>query len=145
MITSNGLLFLKVDWTTWQVSVVSRYDSGVDTVYKLIIDQSDPRKALLDYSDRFDTHGFDTVNLMNEQLVFSPRRKFYLGWMNCRKLIGNQLYGLGYMGRDNNGTAMCQYRKIDLASLTKETIDVPITFKEDFRFQSWRVSFYSPC
>jgi hypothetical protein len=140
MITVNGLLFLKVDWTTWQVSVVSRYDSGVNRLCKVVIDQSDPRKALLDYSDRF-----ATVNLMNEQLVFSPRREFNICFIIWEKLIGNQLCGLRCMGRNNDGTAMCQYHKIDLATLTGERIDVPITFKEGFRLQNWLVIFYLSC
>jgi hypothetical protein len=143
MNTSNGLMFLKVDWITWQVNVVSRHYLDFGPYTDLTIDQSDPCKALLKDSNRFATHGFDTVNLMNDQLAFSPRREYYIGSMHCTKLIGNQLCGLRFMGRNDDGTAMCQYHKIDLASLTEETIDVPITFKEGFRLQNWLVSFYS--
>jgi hypothetical protein len=69
--------------------------------------------------------GFVTGSLIDDEIVFSPRLNFYFGSFKCTNLAGNQLCGLRYMGDNATGVWMWQYCKIDLATLTEETIDVP--------------------
>jgi hypothetical protein len=134
--TLDDLILLKVNYTTWEVSVVSRPNPGITWVENVIVDKLDPCKVLIQGFARF-----VIGSLIGNEIIFSPRQEFDFGRFYCGKLAGNDLCGLRSMGRNEN-TWMWTYRKIDLVTLTEETIDVPITFNESFRGRNIMVSPY---
>jgi hypothetical protein len=97
MRTSNGLFLLKVDWITWEVSVISKHDLNFGLLYDVVVDQSDRRKVCVS-----DWSKFVTGTLVDDNIVFSPRIEVYLGWMHCTKLTGNQLCGLRCIDQIND-------------------------------------------
>jgi hypothetical protein len=135
METSNGLVLLKVNYETWEVSVVANPDHGVEHLYNILVDQSDPRKVLI-----YDSNAFVTGSLVGDEIVFSPRREFNIGNLCCAKLVNNKLCGLRWVGR--NIHISWQYRKIDLTTLTEENIDVPFALNTRFYGIDFKVSLY---
>jgi hypothetical protein len=134
---SNELVLLKVNYETWEVSVVSNPDHGLECIYRVIIDQSDPSRVLI-----YNFTGVVTGKLVGDQIVFDPPRELNINGIRCAKLIGNQLFGLHVIGRDENNW-FWQYRKIDLSTLTKETIDVPLALNTSPLPTDSTVSLYS--
>jgi hypothetical protein len=140
MNTQNGFVLLKVDYKRWEVSVVSRPNSGVAEIYDVVVDQLDPRKVFIS-----DFGGFVIGNLVGDKIVFNPRREFVIDRLHCKKLADNKLYGLHSMGRNNDSNWMWQYHKTDLNALTEEIINVHFAFDRDFRIISWKVRSYFWC
>jgi hypothetical protein len=138
MQTSKGLVLLKVNYEKWEVSVVSKPNPGLGRIRNFVVDHSDHFKVLV-YND----HRLVTGNLIGDEIVFNPHREFNFGWLRHPKLIGNQLCGLSGGGQNEADVWIWQYRKIDLATLTEETIDAPHFFNGSFDFHRVMVSFYS--
>jgi hypothetical protein len=137
METLNGLILLKVNYETWEVSVVSKHILNLGWIGEVIVDRLNRRNLFI-----FGFRGFVTGKLTENNIVLNPHREFAINYLRCINLAGNQLCGLHYMGRNRAGDWMWQYCKIDLATLAEETIDVPITFDENLSFYPFKVSFY---
>jgi hypothetical protein len=134
--TSRGLILLKVDWTTWQANFVSRPDSGLDGIYDVVVDQSDRSKICVSGWTEF-----VTGTLVGDKIIFSPRKEFMMYRLKFAKLIDNQLCKLLCTTHNRAGAFSSYYRKIDLATLTEEKIDVSIPFNERLGIYSCKVSF----
>jgi hypothetical protein len=134
--TPRGLILLKVDWTTWQANFVSRPDTGIYGSCDVVVDQSDRRKFCLSYWTEF-----ITGTLVGDKIVFSSRKQLMMYSLKFANLIDNQLSQLLCTTRNRAGAFCSYYRKIDLAKLTEEKIDVSITFNERLGIYSCKVSF----
>jgi hypothetical protein len=137
METSNGLILLKVNYETWEVSVSSKHIPNLGWISEVIVDRLNPRNLFIS-----GFRGFVTGNVIKDEIVLNPHQEFAINYLRCANLAGNQLCGLNYMGRNQVGDWMWEYCKIDLATLTEETIDVPITFDDDLSFYPFKASFY---
>jgi hypothetical protein len=134
--TSHGFSLLKVNYETWEVSFVSRPNPGIRWSYNVIVDKLDPCKVLIQGSARF-----VIGNLIGDEIVFSAHQEFNFVNFYCAKLVGDCLCGLRFISRNENSW-MWQYYKIDLATLTDETINTSLTFNKSFLFSICTVSQY---
>jgi hypothetical protein len=134
--TSNRLILLKINCETWEANVISRPSCDIKWNYDIIVDQVESRKVFI-----YDKQRFVIGKLIGDEIVFDSTQNFNFGYyLECKKLAGNQMCGLRYMDRNDAGNYICQYRKIDLDTLTGEAIDVPFNSSNNV-FSSYLVSF----
>jgi hypothetical protein len=134
--TSGGLILLKANYETWEVSFISRYNLAIERIRDIIVDKLNPFKVLIRESNRF-----LIGKLIGDEIVFSPHQEFNLGHFYYAMLAGNQLCGLRFMSCNQNSW-IWQYHKIDLTALTEESIDAPLAFNKSFRCYGFMVSMY---
>jgi hypothetical protein len=127
--THNGLILLKIGIGTWEVGVVSNPNPGLGSHYHIVIDQLDEYSVLI-----HDEHEFVRGKLVGDGIVFSPRQEFNIGYLKCEKLAGHLLHGCNSW----------KVYKIDLNTMTKESVDLPIPSGDVFLMFGYMVSFFLP-
>jgi hypothetical protein len=112
-----GFFLMKIDYKTWQISVVANYGHIPGSI---VLDSSNHRKFII-----YDSRHFITGTIKGNNIAFGPQKEMLR--LFYPKLIGNQLFGFRYTGRQSKaGIPFWQYCKVDLDTLTEEAIYVPM-------------------
>jgi hypothetical protein len=123
---SNGLVLLKFDSKSGEVISVSDAVSDPIKRPKIIIDHSNEDNFLI-----YNFASFASGSLEDDKIVLGPVQQFNIDFLKCPKLIGNNIYGFGSLVQNEDGDRFIQYLKVDLITLTKETIEVPFNLNDD--------------
>jgi hypothetical protein len=125
MKTSYNLVLFKIDYESEMVITV--LDSVFWFITKtVIIDQSNENRFL-----SYEFPWFVIGNLVDDKIVLGPRRKFNNNFLECPKLIGNQMHGFGSRIQNETGDRLIQYHKLDLNTLADEIVEVPFVLNDD--------------
>lgn len=112
---------MKFDYESEEILDILSPISDLISHSGLIIDQLNEDNFLF-----YTPFSFAIGNLANNKIVLSPHRQFNPHLLICSKLIGDQMHGFDARIRDNAGNRSIPYCKIDLITLKKETINVPL-------------------
>jgi hypothetical protein len=127
MITWDGLFALKIDYDTWKATVVSKADHNLVRSWT-IMDQLNKRDFVM-----YDPTAFVTGSLTGDEIVLSQKREFDINTLEWQNLVGNQLIGFRNLDLQNDaGIPLWQFCKIDLVTLTEETVDIPFALNNEF-------------
>jgi hypothetical protein len=122
----NQVLFLKIDYELCQINIVSRTKHRFGQL-GAIINQIGRRDFVM-----YDIKKLITASVINDKVVFGPRRNFRIDPIGCPTVIGNHLCGFRGLDRlDYTGNQFFEFYKLDLVTLNAETRKMPFKSKSN--------------
>jgi hypothetical protein len=129
------LYVLKINYDSFELSVVSDIPNIFYASYT--VDQTDSFSFIA-----YNSFNFVIGNLVENELVLSPRREFNFDNLKLTRLVNNQLIGFHIQNNQNDADVwLWQLSEINLTTLTAKTTDVPFTYNVLRDLYSTTVSF----
>jgi hypothetical protein len=130
----NDLLFLKIDYKSWKANVVELYRNILG---EIVLNELDSRKFIV-----YNSKSFVTGSLTDGKITLSQKQRFDFLNFRLERLIGNQLLGFCTTSRQNNAEIpLWEFFEINLDTLTRQTVDVPMILNDNHLVKHICVSF----